>query len=296
MKLKLSIIDNLALMICGDDPYSDFPYRSSSYLTSFFRGIDSKYQHDGSTRRYWVTEVLEELNEKTSLESDLPSPELKKVIEYLLDPTHFINLDQNLAIEKVNQLLKSQSLFLRKNENTGNTSLCKVLDGFISTSIDVNEVKDVITFSPSVFNIPKRPILNELVSVMMPYNLEFDKVLESIKEACSNANMNCLRADDLWNNSTIIQDIFELIYCSSIVIVDFTGKNQNVFYEAGIAHTLGKNVIPITQNLDDIPFDLRHHRVLKYLNNNEGRQILKKDLERRLKILKNYSQRLRARA
>ncbi len=82
-----------------------------------------------------------------------------------------------------------------------------------------------------------------------------------------------------------IQDIFELIYCSSIVIVDFTGKNPNVFYEAGIAHTLGKNVIPITQNIEDIPFDLRHHRVLKYLNNNEGLQGLKKGLETRLKTL-----------
>ena len=101
--------------------------------------------------------------------------------------------------------------------------------------------------------------------------------------------MSCARVDDLWNNSTIIQDIFELIYCSSIVIVDFTGKNPNVFYEAGIAHTLGKNVIPITQSLNDIPFDLRHHRVLDYLNNNEGLQKLKINLLKRIKILKNQN-------
>ena len=286
MKLKPSVLDNLSLMICGDEPYTNFPYRSSSYLTGFFRGIDLDYQHDGSTRRYWVTEVLEELNDKPSLESGFPSLELKKVIEHLLDPTHFINLDQNFALEQVNQLLKSQSLFIKKDENTGNTTLKKVIGGFISTSTDINEVKKVITFSPSVFDIPKKAIVDEMVSAMMPFNMEFDNVLETIKEACSNVNMYCLRADDLWNNSTIIQDIFELIYCSSIVIVDFTGKNQNVFYEVGIAHTLGKNVIPITQSLDDIPFDLRHHRVLKYLNNREGIQTLKKDLENKLKILK----------
>ena len=98
--------------------------------------------------------------------------------------------------------------------------------------------------------------------------------------------MSCYRVDDLWNNTTIVQDIFELIYRSSIVIVDFSGRDPNVFYEAGIAHTLGKNVIPITQSIDDIPFDLRHHRVLKYLNNSEGLQELKRGLEKRLKVLK----------
>ena len=116
--------------------------------------------------------------------------------------------------------------------------------------------------------------------------MEFDNVIETIKEACSNENLICHRANDLWNNSTVIQDIFELIYCSSIVIVDFTAKNPNVFYEAGIAHTLGKNVIPITQSMDDIPFNLGHHRVLKYLNNDEGMHDLKNKLEDRLKTLK----------
>ena len=289
MKLKSSIIDILASMICGDDPYTNFPYRSSSILTGFFRGIDLDYRHDGSTRRYWVAGVLEELNDKLSIESDFPSHEMKNVIEYLLDPTHFINLNHNLAVDQVNQLLKSQNLLIEKDENTGNVTLCKVIDGFISTSIDLKEVRNVITFSPSVFNIPKKPIVNELASVMMPFNMEFDKVQETIKEACSSAGMSCARVDDLWNNSTIIQDIFELIYCSSIVIVDFTGKNPNVFYEAGIAHTLGKNVIPITQSLNDIPFDLRHHRVLDYLNNNEGLQKLKINLLKRIKILKNQN-------
>jgi hypothetical protein len=41
-------------------------------------------------------------------------------------------------------------------------------------------------------------------------------------------------------------------------------------YETGIAHTLGKLVIPISQSLDDVPFDMAHHRILKYLANGEG--------------------------
>ncbi|MBK9356824.1 MAG: hypothetical protein IPN08_05460 [Bacteroidales bacterium] len=75
--------------------------------------------------------------------------------------------------------------------------------------------------------------------------------------------LECRKANDIWENSTFIQDIFELIFTSKIVVGDFSGKNPNVFYEIGIAHTLGKTVIPITQSINDVPADLRH-RVLKY--------------------------------
>ncbi len=39
----------LAGMICGDEPFTYFPYRSSSKLTRFFVGLDLNYVHDGST-------------------------------------------------------------------------------------------------------------------------------------------------------------------------------------------------------------------------------------------------------
>ncbi len=141
---------------------------------------------------------------------------------------------------------------------------------------DSNNLKNVITLTPTLFKIPDKPIRKNCVSVMMPIKKEFADVHEIIKKACSNVNMPCYRADDFWKDSTIIQDIFELIYRSSVVIADFSGKNSNVFYEAGIAHTLGKDVIPITQSLNDIPFDLQPHRILTYLKNNEGLEKLEK--------------------
>lgn len=87
-----------------------------------------------------------------------------------------------------------------------------------------------------------------------------------------------MRAKDIWLHPTVIQDVFSLIFRADIVVCDFTGKNPNVFYEAGIAHTLGKHVVPITQLPGDIPFDLTHHRYLAHLNNAEGRTKLTTDL------------------
>src|ERR1035441_10621327 len=54
--------------------------------------------------------------------------------------------------------------------------------------------------------------------------------------------------------------VFNLVFRAGVVLVNFTGKNPNVMYETGIAHTLGKIVIPISQSLDDVPFDMKHHR------------------------------------
>jgi hypothetical protein len=140
-----------------------------------------------------------------------------------------------------------------------------------------------ITFAPNVFEIPNSPIENDLVGVMMPFDTSLKTTYDSIKKSCIDSKYRVLRAGDIWENSTIIQDIFSLIFRSKIIIADFTGKNPNVMYETGIAHTLGKLVIPISRSIDDVPFDMGHHRVLTYLPNKQGLEDLTKELTKKLK-------------
>lgn len=139
-----------------------------------------------------------------------------------------------------------------------------------------------ITFAPNVFEVPDVAVNDKLVSVMMPFALEFKPTYDAIKGACDDAGLDCQRADDIWENSILIQDIFRLIFTSRVVISDFSGRNPNVMYETGIAHTLGKLVIPITRDGKDIPFDLIHHRFLTYLPNGEGLTALREALKARL--------------
>ena len=142
-----------------------------------------------------------------------------------------------------------------------------------------------IVFSPTVFTVPNdKPDIN-LLSVMMSFDQALQPVFQTIKSAAEEAGFTCRRADDIWQDSTVIQDVFSLIFRSYIVVCDFSGRNANVFYEAGIAHALGKHVVPITQTPDDIPFDLRHHRYAGYLNNDEGLKRLRQDLEDRFRTL-----------
>ena len=99
--------------------------------------------------------------------------------------------------------------------------------------------------------------------------------------------LQCKNAAQVWNHDEIIQDIFSLIYRSRVVICDFTTENNNVFYEAGIAHTLGRPVIPITQDIEALPFDLRHRRAVVYDPGREGLERLQNDLGRRLRRILN---------
>lgn len=142
-----------------------------------------------------------------------------------------------------------------------------------------------IYFTPNIFEVPDAALEPDLLSAMMPFGAEFTGVHAAIVEAAAQNKMRCQRADDIWVHSTVIQDVFSLIFRSQIVVCDFPGKNPNVFYEAGIAHTLGKHVIPITQNEDHIPFDLQAHRYLFYHDNIEGRAKLTRELARRISTL-----------
>ena len=136
---------------------------------------------------------------------------------------------------------------------------------------------------PTVFQLAEHENIEPvLVSAMMPFDPTFDAVYAALQRTAQGVGLRCRRADDIWENPAVIQDVVSLIDRSKIVICDCTGRNPNVFYEIGIAHTLGREVILITQADADIPFDLRHLRYVRYLNNGEGLEALIARLQPRL--------------
>lgn len=139
--------------------------------------------------------------------------------------------------------------------------------------------------TPTVFRVPTEPRDPRLVSVMMPFDASLDPVYATIGNLCTELDLKCSRADDIFDESELIQDVFSLIYRSAVVVCDFTSSNPNVYYEAGIAHTLGRPIVPLTQFDAHVTFDLKHHRFIRYLNNTQGLQELKPKLQRRLRRL-----------
>ena len=137
---------------------------------------------------------------------------------------------------------------------------------------------------PKFFHVEQwpLPILGH-VAVMIPFKRGFDAVYKAIKQACSAQHIETLRVDEIYKPTKIIDDVFSTIVQSQLVICDLTKRNANVLYETGLAHALNQDVILITQNMDDIPFDLRHFRVIKYLRNREGLSQLTEDLQQTIR-------------
>ena len=142
------------------------------------------------------------------------------------------------------------------------------------------------TRKPNVFQLDDQQRIHaDLLSAMMPF-AGFNPVWEAIQRAAEANGMRWDRADNRWEHPAIIQDVVALIDQAAIVVCDCSGKNANVFYEMGIAHSLGKEVIIITQNAADIPFDISHLRHIRYLPNGEGIQQLERDLSARIRTIR----------
>lgn len=98
-----------------------------------------------------------------------------------------------------------------------------------------------------------------------------------------NCNLRCERGDDVFGSNSIMDDIRHSIERARVVVADLTGRNPNVFYEVGIAHTLNKQVLLLAQSMSDVPFDLRHRRVLVYENTPKGCKKLERSIAENIK-------------
>lgn len=106
------------------------------------------------------------------------------------------------------------------------------------------------------FNHRHITVIPNTCFVLMPFEDRFKIVYETIVKALKGM-MVCTRADDLPMGKPILEHILTGIRSSELIIADLTGSNPNVFYELGFAHTQTKNVLLLTQNIDEVPFDLR---------------------------------------
>lgn len=121
------------------------------------------------------------------------------------------------------------------------------------------------------------------IFMLMPFAKELEPVYGQIKKVAEELNLSFKRGDDVFTQRSIMADVWSLTNHAKVVVCDCTQKNPNVFYELGIAHTLGKPTILITQQKSDIPFDLQGHRYILYESSPEGLAKLAVELKRALR-------------
>jgi hypothetical protein len=127
-----------------------------------------------------------------------------------------------------------------------------------------------------------------LCFVIAPFSEDRTTVYRNhIKPRVEAHNLVCRRADDLRTNRAIMENVWRSICEAFFIIADLTHSNANVFYELGIAHTVGKPVIMIEERPQDgerpkRPFDTMGIDAVLYENSLKGALFLAEELDKRI--------------
>ena len=125
--------------------------------------------------------------------------------------------------------------------------------------------------------------------VVMPFSEEMSPVYRAIHAALDQCGLATVRGDDLYavsdrnsHGGRIIDEVWSAICAAQLVVADCTGRNPNVMYELGIAHTLGRPVMLVSRTKDDIPFDVGHLRFILYAAGESGLVQLQREIVKQL--------------
>lgn len=123
--------------------------------------------------------------------------------------------------------------------------------------------------------------LRKTVFIAMSFASEMDKAREAIMRAIEDKGYKAIVIDEKEHNEQIVPQIFEEINKAEFVIADLTGHRNGVYYEAGFAKGLGKEVI-FTCRSDDFGnshFDVKQVNTIMWNETWELERKLRKRIE-----------------
>jgi len=152
-------------------------------------------------------------------------------------------------------------IILEEDQSVLESELKRV--GFVKTDLAKN-VSEILGLRP-VFGPPPEVTRKKHCFYVGPFRSPFNEIYKDhILPAVTGKGLTISRGDEIFSTNAVIDDVWAGISTATLIVAELTGKNPNVLYEVGMAHTLGKPVLLISQNIEDIPFDLRHRRALIY--------------------------------
>jgi hypothetical protein len=197
----------------------------------------------------WIPAAAEAIDPPSDMDGldFLPLEELRQLVEWKLVE----------AFENNERLMKAKEITVNNVEN-------------VTFYVSPFAVKVEDTFNISFTNYPifGQPLRTEVwpdLFMVMPFTPQLEPIFrDHVQKVAGELSLSAARGKDFFSRGSIIQDVWSGIYHAKVVVADCTKRNPNVFYEIGMAHTLGRDTILISQSLKDIPFDLQHLRYIIY--------------------------------
>jgi hypothetical protein len=95
-------------------------------------------------------------------------------------------------------------------------------------------------------------------------------VKEALEMISGKLNLELYQADYFNIEEQIVPQIIETIKKSDVVVADISNENPNIYYEVGIAHSMGKPVILVSQTNNFNRFSLLSYRFYNYDIDSKG--------------------------
>jgi len=133
----------------------------------------------------------------------------------------------------------------------------------------------------------------EKVDYRTKRTLNLDKTYKIIRAAVEEAELECIRADDIVHSGVIDKPMYENLLMADVAIADLSTSNENAIYELGVRHALKPHTtIIIAEKEFKFPFDLGHVVIRPYEHLGSGidfeeAERLKKELVNAIKTILN---------
>ncbi|MFT3702543.1 MAG: restriction endonuclease [Agriterribacter sp.] len=95
-------------------------------------------------------------------------------------------------------------------------------------------------------------------------------VREALELISDKLRIQIFQADYFNIEEQIVPQLIETIKKSDVIVADISNENPNIYYEVGIAHSLGKPVILVSQTNNFNRFSLLSYRFYNYDINSQG--------------------------
>lgn len=138
------------------------------------------------------------------------------------------------------------------------------------------QVSHTIHHEPRWRTVPDVPII---CYVSMPNGPPFDRVFDlAVEPAIADAGFDLASPNNIRISDSIDFAITAEIERASIVVADVSRASPSVFYEMGIAQGQRKPLVIIAANLESVPRDLLHQRIITYGLDDRGLRELRRNL------------------
>jgi hypothetical protein len=148
---------------------------------------------------------------------------------------------------------------------------------FVNNFVDKHV--DPVLFADELADTGRRLRERQSCFVAMPFSKNYDDLFETLRLSIEDAGFHPVRVDQQEFTASILERVLSEIRRAKLVLFVATDRNPNAFYECGYAVALNKEVVTVTDELSNLPFDVRDRNAIAYGLALDG---LRSSIQRRL--------------